>query len=98
VVLLRKGPSLTFTEGKLFEQHCCLKCINKKCFSEQGCVAIINGARGREPTIHTGKRTSHRYGHGSQHALSRILVPDLPREARDIVIVLSYHVPTVLSI
>ena len=35
---------------------------------------------------------------GGQHALPSILVPAPSREARGIVIVLSYHIPTVLSI
>jgi hypothetical protein len=46
--------------------------------------------QGRWPPIDTAD--------GGQHALPSILVPAPSREARNIVIVLSYHVPTVLSI
>ena len=53
---------------------------------------------GREPTIHTGKRPPIDTADGGQHALPSILVPAPSREARGIVIVLSYHVPTVLPI
>jgi hypothetical protein len=62
-------------------------CSNNKWSPGEGSLPYIQG---RGPTIDTAD--------GGQHALPSILVPAPSREARGIVIVLSYHVPTVLSI